>query len=45
MTEKRVETAADLAKSMTELYTAALSQPARGLVAVARPPARRCCAA
>jgi len=29
MTEKRVETAADLAKSMTELYTAALSQPAK----------------
>ena len=29
MTEKRVETAADLAKSMTELYAAALSQPAK----------------
>jgi polyhydroxyalkanoate synthase subunit PhaC len=29
MTEKRVESAADLAKSMTELYTSALSQPAK----------------
>ena len=44
MTEKRVETAADLAKSMTELYTAALSQPAKAGRSRS-PPARRCSAA
>ena len=41
MTKKRTETAADLAKSMTELYATALTQPGKAWRSRS-PPARRC---